>query len=53
MNSEDRAKYYDFEKYLRHISPCTGGGDQSCGCGMAQTRENIRDLLDEAMEKQE
>ncbi len=52
MTKEERAKYYDFEKYLRHIPPCTGGGDQSCQCHMAQTRENLIDLLDE-LEKPE
>ena len=47
MTKQERQQYYDFERYLRHIAPCTGGGDQCCECGMAQTRENLIDLLDE------
>ena len=43
----DRAKYYDFRKYMTHIDGCKGGGDQACACGMASVRFNLDQLLDE------
>jgi hypothetical protein len=43
----DRAKYYDFRKYMTHINGCKGGGDQFCPCGMSSVRFNLEQLLDE------
>jgi hypothetical protein len=45
-NKGDRAKYYDYRKYLTHINGCKGSGDQSCPCGMATVRWNLEQLLD-------
>lgn len=36
-----------FEQFMKHVPPCTGGGDQFCPCGMASVQFNVRQELDE------
>lgn len=43
---DERERFYDINKYMQHIAPCTGGGDQSCKCGRNQTFCNVDNALD-------